>query len=693
MKIAMLVRCAVAAAFVSALSGCMSMEEKLASDSQFWRDIGESEAVGFVLDTANPLEKRLEIVPKIANQQKLAKIVIAKNAAPEIKNEARKRIDEVPALATIALEAPDSGDRKDALGKITKSEDARIEAAWIFAERKPSSDAQRTLLEGLSADGTAKFAKSFTARIDAAVEAGQDAEKMRKTYGDMMAKGKLKEQAAILKSLVKLAPFVEDENTIAAILRRRDVSDARGTEYDFLTPLEGALQKAVAARMARERAAFLAALDDGERVILLNGGRIEKQGKTVNAVDGTATPDSGTSGSYRISRKDVLAGIKDAGTAKMMAKKEAKRELDKAVASKMMILDSLDASDRIETVKTAKAGEFREELARKVLAKYPDEKTFQGVLPFLPAAESTDIAYKTANGFLDGKRISAAKAGFAFGMVADEKMRGELDAKIVDMCKADFAKWDSLKKHLSPKVDIAATEAMFAELRRQAAARAEAEKARQAELRRQAVARFIENAKNLGAEISAKRIQGEKEAIADSCRGRGILFKGAGVWNANCSKPLGNTSALFSDKAHYTLLTTGAGDTFYCAFAEPYAAKPKTFKNFQDEKFTLFAIVTGDKQGFTFCTVGGLVKDENDIKGMEKIIETYGVEIDTASAAAPSAKPQADSSTGGQKAGTAMDKMEQMDADIRKMKAEAQQIDAEMKRMDAEMSKLQHGNP
>ena len=99
MKVVKAMRGAAVAALVSVLAGCMSMEEKLASDDPFWRDIGETEAVGFVLDGANPLEKRLEIVPKIANQQKLAKIVIAKKVSPEVKNEARKRIDETPAIS------------------------------------------------------------------------------------------------------------------------------------------------------------------------------------------------------------------------------------------------------------------------------------------------------------------------------------------------------------------------------------------------------------------------------------------------------------------------------------------------------------------------------------------------------------------------------------------------------------------
>ena len=42
------------------------------------------EAVDFALDGANALEKRLEVVLKIANQEKLAKIVIFRRVAPEV---------------------------------------------------------------------------------------------------------------------------------------------------------------------------------------------------------------------------------------------------------------------------------------------------------------------------------------------------------------------------------------------------------------------------------------------------------------------------------------------------------------------------------------------------------------------------------------------------------------------------------
>jgi len=301
------------------LTGCMSMDEMLASEDGFWRDIGETQAVSFALDGANPLEKRLEVVPKIANQQKLAKIVIDRNVAPEVKAEARKRIDETTALVAIALNAPDRNDQMDALKQIEKSEDARVDAAWLFAEAKPSSQAPKTLLKNLSDAGMARFAKSYVERIDAAVAAGEEAARLKEKFGDSMASGKLKEQEAILNSLVSLAPCVEDENTITTVLNRQDIADVRGSQYDFLAALQGAYSQAVARRKSREAEAFLATLTDDELVKILEEGRLTKQGKTIVAK--AAEEAAAASGS---------SGKSDAGARKMEDMKMMKQRMARA---------------------------------------------------------------------------------------------------------------------------------------------------------------------------------------------------------------------------------------------------------------------------------------------------------------------------------------------------------------------------
>lgn len=385
------------ASLAMSLAGCMSMDEMLASEDAFWRDVGETKAVDFAIDGANPLEKRLEVVPKIANQQKLAQIVLSKRVAPEVKVEARKRINAAPALASIALDAPDRNDQTDALGQIAKSEDSRIEAAWIFAERKPSSNAVQTFLTGLSDAGRAKFAASFAAKIDAASAASKEVGKIRKKYGDSMASGKQKELRAILKSLVCLAPFVEDDKVIATILARQDVADVKGSEYDFLTPLEGQYQKAVAERKARAAKEFLDGLTDRERVRLLKFGRFSKDGKTILATDEMITTGnenvprrSATSRTrqksaetessapsaedevYRISRRDVLNGIKDPAVAEEMRKAEVEAKKKRAAELLAKIEAEKIAKAKAEALK-AKAEALKEK-REKAFSKLLDAK-------------------------------------------------------------------------------------------------------------------------------------------------------------------------------------------------------------------------------------------------------------------------------------------------------------------------------
>ena len=369
MDISRFAAAAVAIGMAVCMVGCMSMDEMLASEDGFWRDIGETKAVSFVLDSSNPIEKRLEVVPKIADQDKLAKIVIARNVASEVKAEARKRIDKTPALATVAMNAPERQDQLDALDQINKSENARIDAAWIFAASKPSSNALQTVLKGLSDSGKSRFAASFNEKIDAASEASAEASRLRQKYGDSMAEAKVKELRNILKSLVALAPYVEDENTIAAILQRQDIADVKETEYDFLTPLEVAYEKAVAERKereakaeaerkARESAALLATLTDDERVQLLEKGRIAKQGKTIIATDEPDATETKTSSGDTISRDDILKGIKDQALAAKMQKAEADRKARKEKVRQVMAQSLLARKQKEEALSKMRQNAF-----------------------------------------------------------------------------------------------------------------------------------------------------------------------------------------------------------------------------------------------------------------------------------------------------------------------------------------------
>lgn len=143
MNISKFATAAVAVSLSVCMVGCMSMDEMLASDDGFWRDIGETRAVGFVLDDANPLEKRLETMGKISNQQKLADIYVSKAARPEVKVEARKRITEPSAFVFIYGKSSERDVRLDALKEILKDADATLQLAWSEALKNPEDGTAR----------------------------------------------------------------------------------------------------------------------------------------------------------------------------------------------------------------------------------------------------------------------------------------------------------------------------------------------------------------------------------------------------------------------------------------------------------------------------------------------------------------------------------------------------------------------
>lgn len=119
-------------------SGCMSMDEMLASDDPFWHDIGESQAMRFAIDqygTAD-LQAKLDAVGKMRDQSKLAKIYAAKSTASEVKKAARAKITEDTAFAAMLVGCKDPAIWKEALDNI-KSDKALVAAAAGLLEEGP----------------------------------------------------------------------------------------------------------------------------------------------------------------------------------------------------------------------------------------------------------------------------------------------------------------------------------------------------------------------------------------------------------------------------------------------------------------------------------------------------------------------------------------------------------------------------
>jgi len=128
------------------LVGCMSMEEMLASQDPEIHGWGEDWAVDVVADrySQTPLEKKLEVLKQIKDQERLAKIYVGKRTAPEVKAEVAKRITEEKAFLYILSHAQSEDDVKMATAGI-KSDAGRMGAANALlliptAERRKAAD-------------------------------------------------------------------------------------------------------------------------------------------------------------------------------------------------------------------------------------------------------------------------------------------------------------------------------------------------------------------------------------------------------------------------------------------------------------------------------------------------------------------------------------------------------------------------
>lgn len=684
-----LMKFAVAAAAIGmsvCMTGCMSMDEMLASDNSILRDIGERQAVSFATNVANPLEKRLEVVPKISDQNRLAEIVISKSAAAEVKAEARKRIDQTPALASIAINAPERQYQLDALKQINKSESSRIDASWIFAVQKPSSNAPKSLLKDLSDDGKAAFAASFNSKIDEAAAVGDEVERIRQKFGDRAASVKVNEFKTILNSLVKLAPCVEDEKTLEAILGRNDVAAVKGTEFDFATPLEDAYRRSVAARREREAKAeaerkareakqFLAALTDDERVTLLKNGSIVKGDKTVAIDEGNAAGDNGTAGfasdgnGYKITREDTIKGIKDQTLAEMMSKAEAERkaelEFKKKIDEHVKIIALLSLADMIKKVQAIEDEKLRDavlehvvqslegrkfrdseyEQAREILANSPVRNQFE--LGIEKIIKKSDWNLELCNLLCD-----RAKAGRIFAdaikkdsfkisawnrygkYIDDPASLAELAvlfkdedecSEILDKINDDQVLCGLVLKYEHEALRQGALKRIKDEsVKENALAEIKAEEARQLEVLRKAA-----TVARMDAEEFMNIVQSSSGAFdkLETVQTAVNIFKGRALLFEDIH--IWNADVSSSGKGRKVLLGRKGSEAFSFDFAKPFEQPAKKFKD-NTGSTTVFGIVMDDTDGNmkNFHLVGGVVKNEKDIDAIANIAKYYRMSKD-----------------------------------------------------------------
>ena len=338
------------------MAGCMSMDEMLASEDGFWRDIGETRAVGFVLDDANPLEKRLETMGKISNQQKLADIYVSKAASPEVKVEARKRITEPSAFVFIYGKSSERDVRQDALKEILKDADATLQLAWSEAMKKPE--------DGAKLAGRVKDNRKLSLFI---TDKGRELLKFaegcsRKQYiSEKQVEADNKYILACCGAIGAIGPLAADADVVLPYLKERAVRETKGTETDLVAPFK--------------RVAGIAALasltDDDRRELLESGGICHLKGNTFAldtalaqrrqdadsamstkrermaragiAVDEARIGDyEEPTYDYLVTEADVVASFHDKNLASTIMAERKRRNLEKAAVERANRIKSMD---------------------------------------------------------------------------------------------------------------------------------------------------------------------------------------------------------------------------------------------------------------------------------------------------------------------------------------------------------------
>ena len=132
MKIAMLAKKMFVAGILGVVSGCMTVDEMLASDNPVFRAIGESQTVNLAVDASrqHTAEERAAAVNKLNNQDKLAEIVISQESTPEVRKLAQGKITEQKAAARIAAEVESDEIAAENIALI-KEDNVKIEAGYM----------------------------------------------------------------------------------------------------------------------------------------------------------------------------------------------------------------------------------------------------------------------------------------------------------------------------------------------------------------------------------------------------------------------------------------------------------------------------------------------------------------------------------------------------------------------------------
>ena len=299
------------------MTGCMSMDEMLASDNSILRDIGERRAVAFATEPGGEqtIEERLAVIPKIRNQECLARIYIARDALSEVKKSARERMTDTSAFIYVILNSKDKAQLEDALNEVGKDDAKRLEAAWELAIAKPDSAETAQLLGGVQ--DAAKLSGIVSAKMDELTKLADSTASMRRQYGDKIVEGNQKKIRAMVGALQMFAPYMTDEAMLEKFIARPDIQATRDTEIDLYTPFKDTLEP------IRMRKSILALADAKKEKILRDGSAKMVGGEEVSL---DAKADCFVCGKVSIPRAELEASVKDRSILERIAAEKAAAE-------------------------------------------------------------------------------------------------------------------------------------------------------------------------------------------------------------------------------------------------------------------------------------------------------------------------------------------------------------------------------
>ena len=243
------------------LAGCMSMDEMLASDDPFWHDIGESQAMRFAIDqygTAD-LQAKLDAVGKMRDQEKLAKVYVAKSTVPEVKKAVRSKITEEKAFASMLVASDDPAIHYEAMTNI-KSDEVLLATAGALM-----GDVSKKML----ADELIGRVKGETAIAGHLARIVRDELALKKKIETTeylttsMRNDDIKKFMSGYESYKTFARYVKANRAIRELAADNAIQATKGTQYDFATPLESAIEAAqreaerIAAEKEREKTELL----------------------------------------------------------------------------------------------------------------------------------------------------------------------------------------------------------------------------------------------------------------------------------------------------------------------------------------------------------------------------------------------------------------------------------------------------